>query len=297
MNEETKSQSPAPVLPETSKCKYCKKEILPKSSKCHHCGEYQNWWRLFVFLPLIMLIIATVQVLEAHKKYVDASIALKKAEDAVRIAASASEDVNKASVEAKRMVTEIKNILDGTEKKVAELDQSIQDGNRAVMELKLLTRFNTVVISAQSNDRDAFDQLRAWAQDTSFPYQKIAIQTAHKLLVESDVYFLLFVPAGNIRWNEGVDPNKLTLPQLWENYKSGTEYTRLGIIQFLWEKRIDISKKERLQFLADVLKDDKSLEVLKLAGHYFKEGTNDGLVSLAYTDHLAWWEKNKEMVK
>jgi hypothetical protein len=297
MSEEPKSQSPAPVLPETSKCKYCKQEILPKASKCNHCGEYQNYWRLFVFLPLIMLIIATVQVLEAHKKYVDASIALKKAEEAVRIADSANEDVNKASVEAKRMVTEIKNILDGTEKKVAELDRSIQDGNRAVMELQLLTQFNTVVISAQGDDRDAFDQLRTWAQDASFPFQKTAMQTAQKILDESDIFFKLLIPNTDLFWKEGVDPNKLALPNLWKIYKSDSKGIRLGIVRFLWEKRGDISKKERLQFLADVLKDDKSLEVVKLAGHYFKEGTNDGLVPLAYTEHLEWWEKNKETIK
>ncbi|MGB7582349.1 MAG: hypothetical protein WBL85_07895 [Sedimentisphaerales bacterium] len=292
MSEETKSQSPAPVLRETSKCKYCKQEILPKSSKCHHCGEYQNWWRLFVFLPLIMLIIATVQVLEAHKKYVDAS-------DALRIVNSLSEDVNKASVEAKRMVTEIKNILDGTEKKVAELDRSIQDGNRAVMELRLLTRFDTVVINAQTDDRDAYDQLFVWGEDASFPYHEIAIQTVNKMMFESGLFF----PPNftridvDIPWSEGIDPNKRTLSQLLDFYNISTARIRLGVVQFVWLQRLDISRKERLQFLIDVLKYEKSLLVCKFAGYYFLKDTGDGISPLGMKKHLEWWEKNKETVK
>jgi hypothetical protein len=289
MTKETKSQSPAPVQPETSKCKYCKKEIEQKASKCNHCGEYQNYWRLFVFLPLIMLIIATVQVLEAHKKYVDAS-------DALRIAVSASEDVNKASVEAKRMVTEIKNILDGTEKKVAELDRSIQDGNRAVMELRLLTRFDTVVINAQIDDRGAYDQLRVWAKDASFPFQETAKQTVEKILDESATFYKLLKPVLEVPWNEGVDPNKLTLSRLREEYKGAPARTRFALVRFVWEKRRDISRKERLQFLADVLKDEKSLDVCKLAGHYFSDDA-DGIVPLGIEGHLEWWERNKETVK
>jgi hypothetical protein len=240
-----------------------------------------------VLLSIFQLILACIQTKEAHKKNIDAS-------NALRIAVSASEDVNKASVEAKRMVTEIKNILDGTEKKVAELDRSIQDGNKAVMELKLLTRFDTVVINAQIDDRDAYDQLRVWTEDDSFPFQKTAIQTMQTILDESD--FPIFQHGFKVPWN-AVDPNKLTLPQLREAYKSAPERIRLGVIEFLWKNRVDISKKERLQFLADVLKDDKSLKVVKFAGHYFSEGTGDGFVPLGIKEHLEWWEKNKETIK
>lgn len=241
--------------------------------------------RLLVFLPYVIpsvivlvsiaqVILAYIQTQEAHKKNVDAS-------NALRIAVSASEDVNKMSVEAK--------------KKLAELDRSIQDGNRAVMELQLLTRFDTVVINAQIDDRDAYEQLRIWAEDVSFPLKETAIQTMQTILDESDSP--VFQHGFKVPWEEGVDPNKLTLSHLWETYKSAPERIRMGIIEFLWVNRVDISKKERLQFLADVLRDDKSLKVVKFAGHYFSEGTGDGFVPLAIKEHLEWWEKNKETVK
>lgn len=304
MSEETKSQSPAPVQPETSKCKYCKQEIPREASKCYRCGEYQNKLRLLVFLPYVIpsvivllsifqLILACIQTKEAHKKNIDAS-------NALRIAVSASEDVNKASVEAKRMVTEIKTILDGTEKKVDELDRSIQDGNRAITELKLLTQFNTVVISAQADNRDAFDILWTWAEDASFSYQQVAIQTRQKILDESYTYYRLLTPVAEFPWREGLDPmdpNRFPLSNLWTDYKSAPKFGRYALVRFVWEKRRDISRKERLQFLADVLKEDKSLEVCKLAGFYFSEDTGDGCYPLAIKGHLEWWEKNKETIK
>jgi hypothetical protein len=307
MNEETKKQSPEPVLPETSKCKYCKQEIPREASKCHRCGEYQNKLRILVFfpyvIPSVIVLISIAQVLvgynqmrEAHKKYIDASEALKKAEKAENLADSASKNVERASVEANEKVSEIRNILDETKMKLTELNRSIEDGNRAVVELKLLTQFDTVVLNAQNDDRDAFDQLRVWAKDISFPFEHTATQTVEKILEESRTYYLLFKPTVEIHWKE--DPNKLTLPQLWEVYKKDApRKNRLAIVRYVWEKRGDISKKERLQFLADVLKEDKSLEVCRLAGHYFGEGTSDGLRPLNYKEHLEWWEKNKETIK
>jgi len=309
MSEEMKSQSPEPAHPKTSRCKYCKQEIPRKALKCHHCGEYQNKLRLLVFLPYVIssvillvsiaqVIFAYIQTQEAHKKNIDASIVLKKAEDAVRIANYASEDVNKASIEAKRMVTEIKNILDGTEQKITELDRSIQDANRAMMELQLLTRFNIVVIRAQADDRDAFDQIRLLGKDASFPYHSIARAIEEKMWYDCEYFYKAFVPDVNISWKEGVDPQKLTLQQLWESYKSGDAKIRFGIIQFMWEKRTDISKKERLQFLVNVFNsDEKSMDVIRLCGHYFKAGTNDNKYGLDYIGHLEWWEKNKETIK
>jgi len=299
MSEETKSQSPAPVLPKTSKCKYCKQDIPRKALKCHHCGEYQNRSRLLAFLPLFMLIIAAIQVLlgyiqtlETHKKYIDASDTLNKVEKTER-------DINSLSKNIEKKVVEINNILDETKMKLVVLNRSVEDGNRAVAELQLLTLFDTVVISAQNDDRGAFDQLFVWGEDASFPYQEIAIRTVNKMMLESGLFF----PPNftsidvNIPWSEGIDPNKRTLSQLLDFYKISAARIRIGVVQFIWLQRLDISRKERLQFLADVLKYEKSLFVCKVAGYYFLKDTGDGISPLGMKKHLEWWEKNKETVK
>ena len=300
MSEEPKSQSPEPAHPKTYKCKYCKQEIPRKALKCHHCGEYQSRSRLLAFLPLFMLIIAAIQVLlgyiqtlETHKKYIDASDTLNKVEKTER-------DVNSLSKIIEKKVAEINNILDETKMKLAVLNRSVEDGNRAVTELQSISHFNTVVISAQGDDRDAFDQLWTWAEDSSFPYQQIAIQTREKILGDSVTYFKLLKPTAEFPWREGLDPmdpNKFPLSNLWTDYKSAPKLGRYALVRFVWEKRRDISRKERLQFLVDVLKEDKSLEVCKLAGFYFNEDSGNGYCPLAIKGHLNWWEKNKETIK
>ena len=207
-----------------------------------------------------------------------------------------SEQINPEVVKFKEEIAS-KNAK--AEEKLSELNSKIQDANKAVAELQLLTRFNTVVINAQSDDRDAYDQLRNWGDDDSFPYQGIAIRTVNKMMIESSLFFSSdFISIDVIiPWPDKIDPNKLTLSQLLDFYKISTERTRIGVVQFIWLQRLDISKKERLQFLADVLKNDKSLFVCKIAGYYFQKGTGNGKATLGIKEHLEWWEKNKETVK
>jgi hypothetical protein len=272
MSEETKSQSPQPVHPKTSKCKYCKQEIPPKALKCHHCGEYQNRSRLLAFLPLFMLIIATIQVLlgyiqtlETHKKYLDASDTLNKVEKTER-------DVNSLSKNIEKKVAEINNILDETKMKLAVLDRSVEDGNRAVAELQLLARFDTVVIKAQNNDRDAYDQLYKWSEDVNFPFRILALQTYQKIMDDhsSPVFFQDF----EFPWKEGYDPSKYTFEQLKQIFSGLGEYPymRRALLEYI-NKRKDISTFEKLNFFADVLKNDKHLMVCEYAGRYFRELT------------------------
>jgi hypothetical protein len=135
--------------------------------------------------------------------------------------------------------------------------------------------------------------------DTSFPFQKNAMKAKKNISDESYYFYLLPIkPAYKVPWEKGLNPYEVPLSQLWKEYNSTPEIIiRCGIIQFMWEERGDIPKKERLQFLVDVLKNDKSLEVVKLAGHYFKETSNDGFTPLGINGHIEWWEKNKDTIK
>ncbi len=100
----------------------------------------------------------------------------------------------------------------------------------------------------------------------------------------------------NVSWNEGVDPLKLSLAELGQAFRSAPPHIRLGVLEFTWEKRTDISKIDRLQFLADILRSDESLQVVEYAGRYFAQGTGDKLKPIAIDAHLKWWEENKDSI-
>ena len=88
----------------------------------------------------------------------------------------------------------------------------------------------------------------------------------------------------------------LSLAQIGEAYQQAAPHIRLAILEFLWKTRTDMTKKERLGFLAQVLRDDDSLQVVEYAGRWFAQGSGDKLKPLAIPLHLKWWDENKDSV-
>jgi len=203
--------------------------------------------------------------------------------------------IAKEAADAKKLISDLSEKNSKAEEKLSELDKSISDGNFAVKELQLYTQFNTTVLAAQNDNRPAYDQLWAWSDDSSFPFQRAAAQVVQTIL---DQHNPAMIRGGfNVSWKEGVDPQKLSISELWETFRSAPPHIRLGILEFVWEKRTDISKRDRLQFLMDVLNNDESLQVIEYAGRYFAQGTGDKLKPIAIRPHLDWWKENKNTIK
>jgi len=203
--------------------------------------------------------------------------------------------VAKEAADAKQLVNDLSEKNIKAEEKLTQLDMAINYGNLAVKELQLYTQFNTTVLAAQNDNRPAYDKLWNWSEDSSFPFQSAAAQAAQTIM---DQHAPQIVRAGfKVSWNEGVDPQQLSLNELWQALISAPPHIRLGILEFVWVKRTDISKRDRLQFLVDVLKNDESLQVVEYAGRYFAQGTEDKLKPIAIKAHLKWWEDNKETIK
>jgi hypothetical protein len=203
--------------------------------------------------------------------------------------------VAKDAAEAKNLVEQLSRKNADAEQKLAKLDNSIQEGNRAVTALEAYTQFNSTVLAAQNDDRRAYDQLWTWSEDSTYSFQKPASQAVQTIMDQHDP---AIIRSGfQVPWKEGVDPNKLQMKELWSAYKGAAPQIRIGILEFLWEKRTDIPKKDRLTFLIDVLRNDENLNVVEYAGRYFEQGTNDQIKPLAIRVHLKWWEDNKGSVK
>lgn len=203
--------------------------------------------------------------------------------------------IAKEAADAKQLVTDLSEKNSKAEKNLLELDESIIAGNVAVKELQLYTKFNTTVLAAQNDNRPAYDQLWDWSKDSSFPFKKAAAQATQTIM---DQHNPGLIKSGfEISWKEGIDPQKLSLSELWQAFKSTPPHTRLGILEFVWQKRTDISKKDRLQFMVDVIRNDESLQVVEYAGRYFAQGTGNKFKPIAITHHLRWWEENKNSIE
>jgi len=221
--------------------------------------------------------------------------AISELKDRVEAQSATVDLIAKEAADAKQLVKDLSEKNSEAEEKLSQLDKSIKHGNLAVKELQLYTQFNSTVLAAQNDDRRAYDQLWAWSEDSSFAFQRAAAQAVQTVMDQHNP--AMFRSGFTVSWNEGVDPENLPLPELWQAFKNAPPHIRLGILEFVWEKRTDISKRDRLQFLVDVLHSDESLRVIEYAGRYFAQGTGDKYKPIAIGPHLNWWEENKNSIE
>ncbi len=203
--------------------------------------------------------------------------------------------VAKEAADAKQLVNDLSEKNTKAEEKLSQLDISIKEGKIAVKELQIYILFNRVVLAAKNDSRRAYDQLWAWSRDSSYLLQKDATQTIQTLVDQHDPK--MTITNTSVSLNDGTNLSTLSLPLLRTAMLSSPPNIRRCVVEFVWKKRTDISKKDRLEFLIDVIRNDESLLVVEYAGRYFEKGTDDKFKPLATEKHLEWWEKNKNTIE
>lgn len=209
--------------------------------------------------------------------------------------ASTIDAVAKSAADAKELVDDLDKKTALADSKLDSLDQAIKSGSEAVETLKAQAEYSATVLAAQSNDRKAYDTLWNWSEDPAYAFRKEAAQAAERIMDEHNP---TLVTAGHqVPWNQGVEPEKLSLDQLRQNFDQAPPTVRIALVEYVWTKRADISKKDRLAFLADVLATDEHLDVVEHAGRYFAGGSGNKFKPLAISAHLDWWAKNKDAIQ
>jgi hypothetical protein len=256
-----------------------------------------------------MIIIAAAQLIGAFKKNIDASNALKIANAAVEQARADANEISGLkhrieqqsatidlvagqAMKAKELSQEIADRNIKAEEKLTEIDSALNKAKESLANLESYSQYYAVVISAMGEDRTAYDQLGEWAADNSFPFREQAQQVRQKIM---DDHSRSIPESGfTVNWNEGVDPNKLTLEQLKQDFFSPNHnpYTRRALLEYIWQRN-DIPKILRLDFMVDVMKNDKHLMVCEYAGRYFTQGTELQKKSLAKEYLIKWWADNR----
>ena len=204
--------------------------------------------------------------------------------------ASASADAVarvEAKVEGVAKAVDEKNVI--AEKKLSAVEQTLQKASTAVANLNALEDFTSTVIAAQSDDRRAFDKLEKWAKDKSYRYQDRASQSWESIL---DAHAQLITTSYEMPWKD-VDPKTITLSDLKKRYDQATELPlKIGLCEYL-ERLNDLSRKERLNFLAEILEREPSLTAAEYAGRAFTSIADLKIKPLAITYLLNWWRENK----
>jgi len=193
----------------------------------------------------------------------------------------------------KYMTQTIDPKLKDAEQRLKAVDSELNEAKKVIANLKASEEYITTVIAAQNDDRLAFDRLKTWANDPKFSRRSDALQAWSKVI---DDHASPFVRSGySVPWKEGIDPSRLSLSELRTNFISAPPSIRLGLLEYIWNKK-DVSKRERMQFMVDVLKTDRSLSVVEHAARFFLTESNQKLKPLALDQLIAWWDANKDRV-
>jgi uncharacterized phage infection (PIP) family protein YhgE len=184
--------------------------------------------------------------------------------------------------------------------KLAQADQSLQrlteqlgTATQTNIELKRASQFATTVLAAQSDSREAYDQLEAWERDSSFPFTALAKEA--RSAIEQNLEYLML--EYQFPWNKTVNPEQLDISRLEAIYKSGEivnghPVLKIGLIQYV-EKRSDIVNREKLKFFMQIMREDRSLKAVAYAGQSFARVANLDIRPMALTYFFDWWSEHQ----
>jgi hypothetical protein len=204
--------------------------------------------------------------------------------------------IHAAAADARNAITLATELRAKNDEAAAQLQQvatQLEAAKKVTETLTTAVDFTTTVLAAESYERKAYDQLNTWAGDSSFQYAALASKAAQA--IQANVEFLML--DYKLSWNQGVDPTKFGMDDLIRYYESPEFSTarpnvKIAMIQYI-ARRTDISEKQRLQFLLNIMQNASNLKVLAYAGNEFRT-----IIKLQYpaTDVAAFreWLKNNE---
>jgi len=192
------------------------------------------------------------------------------------------------------MDKKLEQIIEDSKQRLGALEK---ETHKELVALKEESQLVATIVRAENNDRRAFEQIRKWHNDESFQFSAEATAAYQKIrsMHNSPIYRSGFT----VPWKNGIEPSKLNLSDLKKNYQNisvSTPHLKPALIEYIW-KREDIPKRNRMEFLIEVLKTDDSLVAVEYAGRYFAEGASLSKDPLAVDEFVSWWEANKDKIK
>ncbi len=200
--------------------------------------------------------------------------------------------VAKAAAEAQGLIDDIAKKNDVANDRLSTLDNTISQGLEAIHTYETSLTFINTTIAAHQDDRKAFDQLEVWSRDKQYSFSEAALNSWLSVV---ELHDQPWYPSGGIVWNQGIHPETFNLEELRQLYLAAQSNLRWPFLEYLMQ-RPDLSKKEKMQFLVDVMTADESLKAVEYAGRYFIQESEDSFKPLEVTKHLDWWNEHKDAI-
>lgn len=285
-------------------CRWCRSKINANATVCNVCSKHQN--RLLnyaAYLNLVPAVVSLVLILLSWQQLQLSTNQLTEAK-AARVAkeqalASANEALDRVNTDAKR-ISEIKADLDFKYKQarsgIDEINRIVKASEANQKKLDELVDLHTLIVEADNDNREALLSLRAKGNDNSYRFSSLARRAFQENINRrADI---VWFPRSDVAWKPGVDPSRLTLDQVVNNYwKIPDSFVKTQTIGYIWSRK-DWPRYGKMEFLVAVIERDKSIRAAEHAGQYFNEATGLKIDAVIGKEHiLEWWQKNKEQIR
>lgn len=158
-------------------------------------------------------------------------------------------------------------------------------------EFQSLSEFHELAIHVKNDNRFAFDRLMKISADSSNSRSLQALALVNNLPSELAVSNLL---RSSVNWKGlGIDPKTADISMFEGIMPKLRPLHNIGVMETVWEAQ-HLSKKERIQFLIDIMINTPSLRCLDIACDLLNEESKVGLNILRWQRYVEWWEANKD---
>lgn len=192
---------------------------------------------------------------------------------------------------AQQRIDKIADLMIGqqVEKKITP---KIDQVDAKIKNLNAITEFSITSTAAQYDDMSAFEQLRKWSNDKSYPFRARAEKVLNGIITAENTEFLTSGESYSYAKKADTDISKLNMNSLLARYRASHASDERNEIFEHVSKRSDITKREKIDFVVEILKKDNSLRIKRKAGLAFNGFTGQQLDPLQPKAILEWYDKN-----
>ncbi|MBN2410766.1 hypothetical protein JXQ31_03670 [candidate division KSB1 bacterium] len=174
--------------------------------------------------------------------------------------------------------------------KLSLLDEKLTESSKKSIELNELTDFSIILLSAQNDDREAFDKLLYYMEFDNPKFNQIAMNAILSIRMH---YGGVLVPGYlNINWIEYDNPTKLNINEFIKIYNTLPPIFHADIVNNIWSNQI-ISKEAKIKFLIDILKNDRSLTAVFYAGKFLSDESKLKWQPFDIKPFIEWYEDKR----
>ena len=178
--------------------------------------------------------------------------------------------------------------------RLEKIDESLAHSDSVLLQLQSLSEFYGLATRVRSDDRIAFDSIMKIYNNPSDPRFSLVRTLVSNLPKEMESLNLL---SYSVNWKElGIDPDTADISAFERAMHQLHPIYQTTVMGTIWRAQ-HLSKRDRVQFLINILIRTPSLRCLDAACRFLNEESKVGMNFMAWQEYTKWWDSKKDNYK